>query len=253
MSAVLDAFAAALLDPAAPVPAGVQSRDHRPDRRRFAVYRNNVFVSLVGALESRFPVTRRLVGEEFFKAMARAFAAQHRPASPVLMHYGDDLPDFIERFASAASVPYLADVARLEARWSDAYHAADAPALALADLAAHPAAALPELRLALHPAAALLASAFAVGSIWAAHQQPTVTQRIAATAETVLITRPGLDVRVTVLPTGDAALAAALFGGATLGEAAIAAGPSCDFGRALAGLTGLGAFAAIDDKPGRAM
>src|SRR5918911_1682786 len=93
-------FAAALLDRSKPVPDGIRSRPER----RFAVYRNNVYVSLVAALATRFPVCRALVGDDFFGAMARDFVAAHPPRSPLLMTYGDDFGDFIDGFAPAASV-----------------------------------------------------------------------------------------------------------------------------------------------------
>jgi hypothetical protein len=40
-----------------------------------------------------------------------------------------DFPDFIEQFEPASSVPYLADVARLEMLRVRAFHAADADPL----------------------------------------------------------------------------------------------------------------------------
>ena len=91
-------FAAALLDRSKPVPEGIRSRP----RRRFAVYRNNVHVSLIEALATRFPVCRALTGDEFFRAMARDFVTARPPRSPVLMTYGDDFGDFIDGFAPAA-------------------------------------------------------------------------------------------------------------------------------------------------------
>ena len=60
------AFAAALCDPAAPPPAATRGRRCAPDARRFAVYRNNVAVGLIGALEARYPVCRRIVGDRLF-------------------------------------------------------------------------------------------------------------------------------------------------------------------------------------------
>ena len=73
------AFAAALGEPSAPPPATTRGRMGAPDARRFAVYRNNVAVGLIGALEARYPVSRRIAGEELFRAMARAFVRGHRP------------------------------------------------------------------------------------------------------------------------------------------------------------------------------
>jgi hypothetical protein len=242
------AFAAALTDPAAPAPAGLTTARGASDPKRFAVYRNNVVAGLGKALETRFPVALSLVGVEFFRGMARAFIEANRPRSPLIAEYGDELPAFIEGFAAAASVPYLADIARLEALWSRAYHAADAAPLSIDALAALPPDRLAETRLEPHPSAALLGSGWPVGSIWAAHQQDEVRPVGHARAETVLVVRPDADVNVHILPAKDAAFAEALLAGATLGdaaEAALAADASFDFGAALVGLAGLGAFAAI--------
>ena len=95
------AFAEALLDPACALPEGITSVRGIADAARFAVYRNNVHVGLTGALAKRFPVVRRLVGEEFFAGMARVYAGLHKPASPLLFEYGDEFPDFVEQFEPA--------------------------------------------------------------------------------------------------------------------------------------------------------
>lgn len=82
---------------------------------RLAVYRNNVVGSLIDALADAFPVAQQLVGVAFFRAMAGVFARQAPPRSRILAHYGEGFAEFIEGFEPARSVPYLADVARLEA------------------------------------------------------------------------------------------------------------------------------------------
>jgi hypothetical protein len=239
------AFAAALLDPSLPVPSGVTSARGEADATRFAVYRNNVVVSLSRALSQRFPVVRRLVGDDFFSEMARAFLKVSLPPTPLIFAYGDAFPDFIAGFAPASALPYLADTARLEAIWTRAYHAADAPPLMAERLLAIAPEALTGIRLVRHPAAALMPSEFAIGTIWQAHQAEAVAALSVATAESVLVTRPAFDVRVHIVPAADARFAAALFAGETLGEAAAIAfahDPAFDFGRALLGLTSLGAF-----------
>ena len=240
------AFAAALLDPTLPVPAGVTSARGEVDATRFSVYRNNVVASLSRALGQRFPVVRRLVGDEFFNGMARAFLSVSLPQTPLIFAYGDDFPDFVGGFAPAAAVPYLADTARLEASWTRAYHAADLAPLTAAGLMAIAPERLAQTRLALHPATALVRSGFAIGTIWQAHQVEAVGTVDVMTAESVLITRPAFDVSVHVIPATDATFAAALFHGEPLGEAASIAfnvDPGFDFGRALLGLTSLGALA----------
>ena len=245
-------FATALLEPGA-TPAGITTARGTPDPARFAVYRNNVIASLGKALEQKFPVTARLVGDEFFRGMARAFIARHRPHSPVIADYGDDLPAFIESFEAAAPVPYLADVARIEMLWTRAYHAADAVPIDVEALAGIAAEALPATKLGRHPSAALIRSAYPAGSIWAAHHRDVLEPIGHSRPETILVVRPDADVTVHVLPPEDAAFAEALFGGATLGaaaEQAAAADAAFDFGTALVGLIGLGAFCSLIPERG---
>ena len=85
MAAAFEAsFARALLDAAAPIPDAVAAADLPTATRRFAVHRNNVVAGLVNTLRSRFPAAEKIVGEEFFAAMARAFVTEKPPRTPLL-------------------------------------------------------------------------------------------------------------------------------------------------------------------------
>ena len=243
--AIESRFAEALTDPALPVPAGLTSACGAPDRLRFAAYRNNVHVSLVEALTRAFPVTSRLVGDEFFRAMARAYVTDHKPQSPVLIHYGASFADFVAGFAPAARLAYLPDLARLEHAWLQSYHAAEALPLEAQDVAHLAPEELLEARLAPHPATRLVESGFAVGSIWSAHQRDSVKAVSIERPEAILLTRPHAEVRATVLPATDIAFARRLLDGATIGEAAMHTleRDACfDVIRALTGLLALGTF-----------
>ncbi len=245
------AFAAALSDPVAPPPAATRGRQGAPDARRFAVYRNNVAVGLIGALEARYPVARRIVGPEAFRAMARAFMAAHRPRSPVLIAYGEAFPGFIEAQGLDPGLRRLADVARLENAWVEAYHAEDAPAAALADLWALDAQALPNARIVLHPAARLLSLATAAASIWASHQDGAEPMPTPERGEDALVARPEADASVRILPPAGYIFAMRLREGATLGEAAGALPDPDEFGTHLVGLVAAGAVKSIipGDRP----
>ncbi len=96
------AFAAALDDPSVAPPATTHGRVGAPDAHRFSVYRNNVAVGLIGALEARYPVSRRIAGEDRFRAMARAFVRARRPRSPVMIAYGGEFPAFMADYLAAA-------------------------------------------------------------------------------------------------------------------------------------------------------
>lgn len=218
-----DAFATALLNPDLPPPAGLCAWNGSDPAIRFAVYRNNVIVSLIDALADSFPVTQMLVGEPFFRAMAREFAYQNPPRSTVLAHYGADFPEFIWNFQPAASLPYLADVARLEYAYIHAYHAADAevlPASQFAQTLAQPED-LPRLRMRLLPSAVLLRSPYAMVSLWAAHQAMEIAHLPDPDQpEAALIVRPDWEVTVLRIDAGTHAFIHALQNDAPLGEAA---------------------------------
>jgi hypothetical protein len=229
--AVLESFAAALLDPDQPAPVGLSTWNGSDPAARFGVYRNNVAVSLIGALADTFPVTRELVGAPFFDAMARCFVAAEPPRSPVLAEYGNTFPDFVSAFPPAAGLPYLRDLARLELARVHAYHATDADALGADALAAYldDPARLPTARLTLHPSLAVIASDHAIVSLWAAHQGHQRIEEVdPGCAESALVLRQRDDALVLAIPRGTAAFVAALSSGAALGEAATVAAPDPD-------------------------
>ena len=230
------AFAQALLDPVIGVPIGLVGPDGEPSPRRFAVYRNNVVVGLIDALQAAFPAVCRIVGEEFFRAMARIYAASQPPASPILIDYGVTFADFIARFEPAASLPYLPDVARIERAWSEAYHARDAEPIAPQILAAIPAERVAELRLALHPSLRVVRSSFPALTIWRMNVADGVPAPVdlQAGGEDALLVRPAADVEVRWMPPGAADFIAALAHGCTL-QAAATAALDADAGFDLAG------------------
>lgn len=245
-------FANALLHADLPVPEGLTTARGEADLARFAVYRNNVYVGLTRAIAARFPVVQRLVGEAFFLAMARAFAQDFKPDSPLMMAYGDGFPAFIAGFAPAKTIPYLPDVARVEAAWTRAYHAADQAVLGLPALVAA-GEGLAGMRLAPHSSANLVQSPWPAGSIWAAHQAGVVTPIERWVPETVLVLRPDLVVTLHVVPSQDVAFVISLFSGESIGaaaEAAISTNPGFDFGTALVGLVSLGSFADLVQPEG---
>ena len=202
----LGAFADALVAPpeaAEGAPDGVVTPTGAPAPRRFAVYRNNRVSTLVEALAGNFPLCRVLVGERFFDAMALVYTDRHPPRSPLLFRFGDAFAAFAAGFEPARSVPYLADLARLEWAWLEAHHAADAPALPASVLAAVPVDALGALRLHLHPAVALVRSPFPVVTIAARLRADRDLAGLdMARGEDALVTRPELDVELRALPPG---------------------------------------------------
>ncbi|MES1993786.1 MAG: DNA-binding domain-containing protein [Pseudomonadota bacterium] len=241
-------FANALRDRLAPCPAGLTTWNGSDPAARLAVYRNNVWMSLIDALADGFPVTQALVGADFFRAMAQCLIQAQLPRSALLAEYGADFPDFIAGFEPADPVPYLADVARLEWLRVRAYHAADADPVApeRLQLALSQPETLGQWGLRLHPALSVLASDYAVVALWAAHQGVGELGAVdPSRAETALVLRAGLEVEVIRLAAGAAGFIQQVLAGACLGaavEQAMARAADFDFSEMLALLLRAGAI-----------
>lgn len=242
------AFATALFAPDLPPPQGLTGRDGTRPTRRFAVYRNNVTISLVDAIASIFPTVQNLVGEDFFRAMARLYVTAHPPMSPLLFTYGESFPAFLESFPPAAELPFLADVARVERIWLDAFHAADSAALDPLTLASVPAGDVAGIRMQPHPATRIARLCHAAGTIVRNDRAGISLEGVNPMApEAVLVTRPAYDVAIRVLPQGGAAFLETLLAGGMLGDAFVAAQPEGADIPALLGLAlSAGAFTSID-------
>lgn len=242
-------FAAALIDPDLGAPSNVSGPDGAPAPRRFGVYRNNVIAGLVNALASSYPAVRRIVGEEFFRAMARRYVLASPPRSPVLMDYGASFADFIGTFQPASSLSYLPDVARIERAWREAYHAEDMAPLTREIIAQIPADKLAGASFSLHPSLRVVSSKYPALRIWRMNTAgETVAPVDLSVAEDTMIVRPEADVEVRLMPPGGAVFVLALGAGDPLGTAAgaaIDADAAFDLAGNIAGLVSAGVLVAI--------
>ena len=216
-------FAAAVLGLPAELPIGLRATTPARAESGLAVYRNNVMSGLIKVVAARFPVVRRLMGEEFFLELLRRFIAAEPPRSPLLFDYGDAFPGFLRRLGDDVCTGYIADIADLEIARGKAYHAADAAPLPPQAFAAIPAESLTGLRLSLHPSVSLLQSRFPIVSLWQAHQEADEVALPQWRPEAALIARPMLEVEVWNLPPGGFAFLNELSRGAAMAEAAEAA------------------------------
>ena len=236
----LDGRAAALL----------RSRTAISPARRLQVYRNNSVQSLGAALAAVYPVIVRLVGEAFFQRVARAYLDAHPSRSGHLQPFGAELPAFIEALPSVANLPYLADVARLEWAWHEAWHAADSVPLEANAFAAFPVEAQASLRFALQPAARIVVSPWPVLAIWRANQVDSGGPAISLDegGDSVLAVRRGFEVGLHRLDDAETAWLQALAAARPLRQAvaeALVQDPGFDLGAALVRQLAIGTFCGL--------
>jgi len=216
------AMGAALLTGSGDIAATIVANGIAP-AARLNVYRNNVLSNLTGALKLSFPAVERLVGPDFFAGAAQRFIAAAPPRRANLYDWGDGFAGFLQAFAPAASLPYLADVARLEWAIGRALHAPETKTLDVRALAGLAADQQDAVRFRAHPSVSLLALAHPAHRIW----QAVLARNDAALrmidpgcgGEWLVIHRATAGVEVLHVPADGLRFAAALCAGMALSEA----------------------------------
>lgn len=148
----------------------IRKREALSNAEQFAIYRDSVYAGLCKALATTYPVCQRLVGEVFFNAMVSRFISDHPSKHPDLNHYGRELAEFIAAFPPVSTLPYLADVARLEWAWHTAFNAETVASNSFNWLKDMPAGQYQELVFLLPASSSLLRSNYPVHRIWEVNQ-----------------------------------------------------------------------------------
>lgn len=224
-------FIAAALDPTAPTPDGIIGADGQTTTKRFDVYRNNIIVGLKDAMESGFPAVHSLVGDAFFTAMCGEYVRTNPPHLPMMPEYGDTFADFIDGFAPAKTLPYLADVARLEYLMRCSYHAADSTPVTAKSLQDP---LLLTYKVQLSPALFTLKSAYPIVAI---REAALGGNQAIGGPEDVLITRAEYDPIALSFPAGSADIITALIAGHNLMDAFDMAPETLNFNAFIGALT----------------
>jgi hypothetical protein len=216
----------------------------------FAVYRNTVMKGCIDALEANFPAVARVVGNDWFRSAAAEYVRARPPRDARLLAYGDQgFGAFLQALPSAAALPWLASVARLDTLWRAVHVAGDAPLLHAHALAGQAPDALAERVLAPHPAACWAWFDDApIASLWSRNRasQPADAELVWQ-GEGLLLTRPAGAVQWQPLTRAGCALLDACADGLALGvaaEQALQAQPETDLALLLAHLLQAGAFTA---------
>jgi len=221
-----------------------------PGAPGLAVYRNTVARARADALSGLFPTVARLVGVDWFRQAALAFAGTRPPTSPVLDAYGETFPDWLAAFPPARDLPYLAPVARLDLAWSEAHRAPDAPPLSARDTAGLSPADLFTARAGLHPSARLFWFDWTVPTIWSVNRADGDAEDAVweARPEGLLIVRPAGAVTWHRLSRPQWSFLKACSRGETLGQAArdaLAVDATLDLSGLFASLLTMGALAPL--------
>jgi len=188
------------------------------------IYRRNYLDAHVGALEDTYSTVRSLVGEAFFRVLARQFVGESHSVSGELNDYGNDFAHFLAGSRIIETLPYLEDVARLDWAWLDMLRCPHQGGHWLAQLLALSPDAWPQATA--RAAGTIITSAYPLYSIYMLATEGGETVDLSQGAQAILISMSG-QVQVTLLTNAQAACVARWFSGSTL-EAALEAGLAID-------------------------
>ncbi len=161
---------------------------------------NTISHSRLVALEDSFPRTRHAMGHDAFNLLSRSFVELPDVRTRKLMQIGEGFAAFL---AATDADQAHCDLADIEWAWLQAYHAADAAPMLLADLAGLDEAGLLDLPVSLHPASRLVPLQSRIGAVL-----PELAGSSAPDARHLLITRPEAEVLLHPLEALQADLAA---------------------------------------------
>jgi hypothetical protein len=222
--------------------------DTLPASARLHIYRNDVTHNLREALRAVFPVVERLTGADWFRQAARAYLRAHPSERGDIHAYGEDFPAMLANLPDAPV--YLADVAGLEWRIHESFHASDAEATDFARLAGVTAERRAGLRFRLHPACRLCASDYPVLRIWKVNQpawdgDPAVD--LGEGGASLLVHRPGSEVELRALNDGESAFLDGLVRGLALGELVETLPSGADLGALLRAFAAIGVIVDFEE------
>lgn len=239
-------FLAAVRGAVPGIALGALGKSLIPPELTWQIYRNNYLEGHVAALEDTFSTVRTIVGKEFFRVLAKQFVGNADSSSGDLNEYGRDFPAFLAGSQSNETLPYLADIARLDWTWLELLRAPYQAGDWLAHLLALSPAAWSEATA--RPAGIVIASPYPVYSIFKLSAEGGQTVSLDLGGQAVLISRTA-HVEVTLLNDAAAAFVASWFNGSTLGlamEAGLLVDKQFDVASLLPQLAAAGAIHSIE-------
>ena len=141
---------------------------HETKANLLGIYRDAYVLRLIDVMAADHERLHAYLGDDNFRAMARAYIARHPSRHPNARWFAQRLPEFLREQEPYSTQPVLSDLATLERALNDAFDGADAPVVSMTDLAALPPEIWGGISFVRHPTAISFAVSTNVGAIWMA-------------------------------------------------------------------------------------
>lgn len=213
------AFVAALYDDALAGPLQSIAGNGLTPAARLRIYRRSCNEIQTAALRTSYPAVLALAGRDWFDQAARRYRGRYPSRSGNLQAFGACFANYLETIPASRTLPYLADVARLEWLRQETILSADSQAISFDEFVACLDGAKGPLHAGLSACVHLLRSRHRVLTIWRFALDPRGDLALDGDGEAVMIWREGGEVVMTAVDAGTYAYVSALEAGGTLDEA----------------------------------
>lgn len=185
----------------------IEETGEMSNQERLDIYREGYFVRLTEIIAEDYPALHKLMGEDAFSSMMRAYLVQHATQHFSVRHAGQHLPTFLENISDIA--PIFVELARFEWALSAAMFAADAPLMTHEHFSQIPEDAWPDQRFHFHPSVSLVRLHYNTMALSEAvlNETPIPEPGELQTPETVMVWRRDLSAFYVVLSEAEASLA----------------------------------------------
>ncbi|TAM73619.1 MAG: DUF2063 domain-containing protein [Candidimonas sp.] len=217
------AFLAALFDDSVPGPVDSISGNGLTPQARLRIYRRSCNEIQTATLRTSYPAVLALVGQDWFDQAARRYRRRYPSHTGNLQELGAHFADYLETIPAGRTLPYLADVARLEWLRQKTILSADSQVLTFDDFMAGLDDAGESLRVALNACVHWLNSPHRVLTIWRFALDPHGALDLDGQGENVILWREDEEVVMTSVDAATFTYVTALATGASLEEAGVGA------------------------------
>lgn len=151
-------------------------------KQQLAIYQTNMRSALQKTLAQIYPVCHKIVGEKYFRQLARYYINEQPSEDSNLNNYGENFSDFVQFQCQQRSelndFSYLSDLVRLEWFYHSIYYAAEGAVFDLSAFSQLTPAKQASCSFLLAPQLKFMASKYPVLSIWNLNQQEEGLQQL---------------------------------------------------------------------------
>jgi len=104
-------------DSQSPISSMLVTNSNVDKSEQLNIYQSSMKGSLQKVLKDLYPISHKLVGEEFYIYLMESYIQKTFSTNFDIANYGKDFSIFIENFPHAQSLPYLSNMAKLEWAW----------------------------------------------------------------------------------------------------------------------------------------